>query len=72
MAADVLLIPLIAAAACVLPIGGFARALAILAGLLTTLTVGATVWFGIGSGPVDAFAWAAPIGAEPGTGMPGA
>ena len=64
MASDVLLIPLIAAAACALPIGGFARALAILAGLLTTLTVGATVWLGIGSSPMGTFAWAAPIGAQ--------
>ena len=64
MAADVLLIPLIVAAACALPIGGLARPLAVLAGLLTAATAGAAAWFGVGGGPADTFVWAGPIGAQ--------
>jgi len=64
IAADVLLIPLIVAAACALPIGGLARQLAVVAGLLTAAIVAAAVWFGVGAGPADTFVWAAPIGAQ--------
>jgi NADH-quinone oxidoreductase subunit M len=62
--ADVLLIPLIVAAACALPIGGLARPLAVLAGLLTTATVASAAWFGVGGSPTDAFVWAGPLGAQ--------
>ncbi|HEX9494721.1 MAG TPA: proton-conducting transporter membrane subunit, partial [Candidatus Limnocylindria bacterium] len=63
MAMDVLLIPLIVAAACALPIGGLARPLAVLSGLLVTASAVAAAWFGVGGGPVDAVGWAGPLGA---------
>ena len=46
-AVEVLLIPLIAASACLLPIKGLGRALAVVAGLLTAAIVAASVWFGV-------------------------
>ena len=64
MAADVLLISLVAAAACALPIGGLTRPLAVLSGLLVAATAGASAWLGIGGGPVEAFVWAGPLGAQ--------
>ena len=64
MAVDVVLIPLIAAAACALPIGGLARPLAVLAGLLTAVTVAGSVWFGIGGDAAETYVWAGPIGAQ--------
>jgi NADH-quinone oxidoreductase subunit M len=63
MAADVLLIPLVAAAACLLPIGSLARPLAVLAGLLTVASVAAATWFGIG-GASETYVWAGPLGAQ--------
>ena len=47
---DVLLIPLIVAAACVLPIGGFARPLAVLSGVLVAATAAAAAWPVLGGG----------------------
>lgn len=64
MAADVLLIPLITAVACALPIGGLGRPLAVLSGLLVAATAGAAAWFGIGGGPFEAFVWAGPLGTQ--------
>ena len=64
MAMDVLLIPLIVAAACALPIGGFARPLAVLSGLLVAASAGAAAHVGVGGGPIDAYLWAAPLGAR--------
>ena len=46
-AMGVLLLPLIAAAACALPVKGAARVLAALAGLLTAALAAAAVWFGV-------------------------
>ena len=69
--ADVLLIPLIVAAACALPIGGLARPLAILAGLLTAATAGAAAWTNVGGGAPEAYVWAAPIGAQFAVGLDG-
>jgi NADH-quinone oxidoreductase subunit M len=63
-AAAVLLIPLIVAAACALPIGGLARPLAVLGGLLTAATAGAAAWSDIGGGAAQAFVWAGPLGAQ--------
>src|SRR5207237_1827304 len=40
-------------------------------GLLSTRTVGAAVWLGIGSGPAEAFVWAAPLGAQLSIGVDG-
>ena len=62
--ADVLLIPLIAAIACVLPIGGLARPLAVASGLLVAATVAAGTVFGIGGGAAVTYVWAAPLGAQ--------
>jgi len=64
MAADALLIPLIVAAACALPIGGLARPLAVFAGVLAAVSAAAAAWFGIGAPAADAFVWAAPLGAQ--------
>jgi NADH-quinone oxidoreductase subunit M len=63
-AAGVLLIPLVVAAACALPIGRLARPLAVLAGLLTTATVAAAAWFGVGATPAEALVWAGPLGTQ--------
>jgi NADH-quinone oxidoreductase subunit M len=64
MVLDVLLIPLIVTAACALPIGGFARPLAVLAGLLTAGSAAAAVWLDAGAGTWQAFTWAGPLGAQ--------
>jgi NADH-quinone oxidoreductase subunit M len=64
MAADVVLIPLVVAAACALPIGNLARPLAAFAGVLTAVSAAAAAWFGIGAGAADPVAWAAPMGAH--------
>ncbi len=71
IAVDVVLIPLVVAAACALPIGGLARLLAILSGLLTAGSVVAAVWFGIGAGSADVYSWAAPLGAQLAVGWDG-
>ena len=63
MAADALLVPLIVALACALPIGGLARPLAVLSGLIVAGSAAVAVWLGVGGG-VDAYVWAAPIGAQ--------
>jgi len=63
MAADALLVPLIVALACLLPIGGLARPLAVLSGLIVAAAAAASAWFGIGAG-VDAYVWAPRIGAQ--------
>jgi NADH-quinone oxidoreductase subunit M len=64
MITDVLLIPLIAAIACLLPIGGLARPLTVLAGLLTAGTVAAATFYGVGGAPIETVMWAGPIGAR--------
>jgi NADH-quinone oxidoreductase subunit M len=64
MALDVLLIPLGVALACALPIGGLARPLAVLGGLLSAVTVALATWAGMGGAPADAYVWAGPIGAR--------
>ena len=71
MVLDVMLIPLLVAAACALPIGSLARVLAVLSGLLTAASVAAAVWLGIGGGPVDLYYWAAPLGAQLAVGWDG-
>jgi NADH-quinone oxidoreductase subunit M len=71
IAAEVVLIPLVVAAACGLPIGRLARPLAILSGLLIAGSVAAAVWFGIGAGSADAYTWAAPLGAQLAVGWDG-
>jgi NADH-quinone oxidoreductase subunit M len=63
MAADVLLVPLIVALACALPIGTLARPLAVLSGLIVAGRAAAAIWLGVGGG-VEAYVWAAPIGAQ--------
>ena len=67
----VVLIPLVVAAACALPIAGLARPLAVLSGLLTAGAVAAAVWLGIGGGPADLYYWAAPLGAQLAVGWDG-
>ena len=71
MVADLLLIPLIVAAACALPIGGLGRPLAMLAGLLTAVTAAAAAWTNIGGGPPETYVWAGPIGARLAVGLDG-
>ncbi len=71
MVADVLLIPLIVAAACALPVGALARPLAMLAGLLTAATAAAAAWTNIGGGAPEAYVWAGPIGAQLAVGFDG-
>ena len=68
-AMDVLVIPLIAAAACALPIGALARPLAVFSGVLTVVVAGASAW--IGSSPFETLVWAAPVGAQLAVGMDG-
>ena len=63
-ATDVLLIPLIVAAVCALPIGGLARPLAVLSGLLTAAAAGVAAWTGSGADAGQAFVWAGPVGAR--------
>jgi len=63
MAADALLVPLIVALACALPIGGLARPLAVLSGLIVAASAAAAVWLGVGGG-VDTYVWAPPLGAQ--------
>jgi len=63
MAADALLVPLIVALACLLPIAGLARPLAVLSGLIVAGSAAASAWLGVGGG-VDAYIWAPPIGAQ--------
>lgn len=69
--ADTLVIPLIVAAACVLPIGGLARPLAVLAGLLTAATAGAAAWTTMVGAPPETYVWAGPIGAQLAIGQDG-
>jgi NADH-quinone oxidoreductase subunit M len=71
MVLAVLLIPLVVTAACALPTGGFARALAVLSGVLTAAAAAAAVWLGVGGGPVELYYWAAPLGAELAVGWDG-
>ena len=71
MVLEVVLIPLVVAAACALPIGRLARAFAVLSGLLTAASVAAAVWLGFGGGPVDLYYWAAPLGAQLAVGWDG-
>ena len=70
-AVDVLLIPLIVAAACALPIGTLARPLAVLAGLLTVASVAAATWAGVAGGAPEAVSWAGPIGGQLSVGLDG-
>jgi NADH-quinone oxidoreductase subunit M len=51
MPLEVLAVPLIAALACLLPIGTLARALAVLSGLIVAGTAGAALWLGAGAPP---------------------
>ena len=71
IAADVLVIPLIVAMACALPIGGSARQLAVLAGLLTAATAGAAAWSDIGTASPQSYVWAGPLGAQLAIGVDG-
>ncbi|HEX6060694.1 MAG TPA: NADH-quinone oxidoreductase subunit M [Candidatus Limnocylindria bacterium] len=71
MVVAVVLIPLVVAAACALPIGRLARPLAVLSGLMTAGSVAAAVWLGIGGGSVDLYYWAAPLGAQLAVGWDG-
>lgn len=67
MAADMLIVPLVAALACLLPIGALARALAVASGLIVALVAGADAWGLYRSAPADpadALVWAAPLGAS--------
>lgn len=68
-AMDVLVIPLIAAAACALPIGTLARPLAVFAGLLTVVAAGVSAW--VGGSPFESVVWAGPLGAQLAVGMDG-
>ena len=68
-AMDVLVIPLIAAAACALPIGTLARPLAVFAGLLTVAAAGVSAWVGVS--PFESVVWAGPLGAQLAVGMDG-
>ena len=68
---DVVLIPLVVAAACALRIGSLARPLAVLSGLLSAASVAAAVWFGIGAEPAPLYYWAAPLGAQLAVGWDG-
>ena len=70
-AVDVLLIPIIAAVACALPIGAFARPLAIFSGGLTVASVAAATWAGVGGGAPEALGWAVPIGGQLALGLDG-
>lgn len=63
MLTDVLLVPLVVAAACLLPIGALARPLAVLSGVIVAGRAGAALWLGLGGGPADALVWAGPLGA---------
>jgi NADH-quinone oxidoreductase subunit M len=71
IAADMLLIPLIVAVACALPIGGLARQLAVIGGLLTTATAAAFAWSDVGGGTAQAYHWATPLGAQLAIGLDG-
>lgn len=65
MVADVLLVPLVAAAACLLPIGALARWLAVASGVVVAVVVGAAMYFGYGdAAPPEPLVWAAPLGAS--------
>ena len=64
MAADALLVPLIVALACALPIGGLARPLAVISGLVVAGSAAAAIWFGLGAASPEAYVWAAPLGAQ--------
>ena len=66
---DVVLIPLIAAAACALPIGTLARPLAVFAGLLTVVAAGVSAW--VGGSLFESVVWAGPLGAQLAVGMDG-
>ena len=70
-AVDVLLIPIIVAVACALPIGAFARPLAVFSGVLTVASVAAATWAGVGGGAPDAVSWAVPIGGQLTVGLDG-
>ena len=70
-AVDVLLIPLIVAVACALPIGALARPLAVFSGVLTVASVAAATWAGVGGGAPGAISWAAPIGGQLAVGLDG-
>jgi len=70
-AVDVLLIPLIVAMACALPIGALARPLAVFSGVLTLASVAAATWAGAGEGAPEAVSWAAPIGGQLVVGLDG-
>jgi NADH-quinone oxidoreductase subunit M len=63
MAVDVLLVPLIVTAACLLPIGALARPLAVCSGLIVAGRAAAALWLGLGGGPSEALVWAGPLGA---------
>ena len=54
MALEIIVVPLIVALACALPIGTFARPLAVLSGLIVAGVVGARLWLGAGVIPPDA------------------
>jgi NADH-quinone oxidoreductase subunit M len=71
MVVAVVFIPLVAAAACALPIGRLARALAVLSGLLVAASAAGAAWLGIGAGPVGVYYWAAPLGAQIAVGWDG-
>ena len=62
-AADAVLVPLIAAVACALPIAGVARSLAIISGLLVTAIVAVATFAGP-DGAVQTYGWASPLGAR--------
>ena len=68
---DVLLIPLLVAAACALPIGALARPLAVFSGALTVASVAAATWAGAGGGAPEAVSWAPSIGGQLTVGIDG-
>ena len=64
MVADVLIVPLVAAVACLLPIGALARWLAVASGIIVALVAGASLWLGYDPAAPEPLVWAAPIGAS--------
>jgi NADH-quinone oxidoreductase subunit M len=64
MAVEILVVPLIVAFACLLPIGALARPLAVLSGLVVAAGVGARLWLGIGLVPDGSPAVSAVLGAD--------
>lgn len=64
MAGDALLVPLLAAAACLLPLGPYARWLAVASGLVAAGRIALPLWTGIGAAETEVLTWAEPLGAS--------